>query len=163
VSDLPEHVVVDVSAGTPGYLVLADTFDPGWSATIDGRPTPIRPAYIAFRAVYLSEGDHTVVFTYRPAGFELGLVISNCGVLLCLLCWFLPAPKLGLAPDHALLDWPLQWRGWFFVGLAAIILISAITTVRHGRPALQSRWLNSFHSFTWGAGIEAMQRPGSNR
>ena len=39
------------------------------------RPGPrrINPAYCAFRAVYLPEGKHTVVFEYSPAGFKLGL------------------------------------------------------------------------------------------
>ncbi len=70
VEDLPERVVVETDAATPAYLVLSDTFDPGWSATVDGQPAPIRPAYVAFRAVYLPQGKHTVVFTYRPAGFD---------------------------------------------------------------------------------------------
>ena len=74
VEDLPERVVVETDAATPAYLVLADTFDPGWSATVDGRPAPIWPAYVAFRAVYLPQGTHTVVFTYRPAGFESGAI-----------------------------------------------------------------------------------------
>ena len=31
--DEPERVEVVVDAGGPAYLVLADTFDPGWSVT----------------------------------------------------------------------------------------------------------------------------------
>jgi hypothetical protein len=158
VTDLPERVAVDVKADTPAYLVLADTFDPGWSATVDGQPAPIQPAYIAFRAVYLPQGEHTVVFTYCPAGFKPGLVLSICGVLLCLIFWFLPASNVRPAPDHVALDWPLRWRTWFFVALAAIVLISAIT-VNAGNPAIQSRWRNSFHPFTWGAGIHAGRLP----
>ncbi len=73
VEDLPERVVIEADAATPAYLVLSDTFDPGWSATVDGQPAPIWPAYLAFRAVYLPQGKHTVVFIYRPAGFVLGL------------------------------------------------------------------------------------------
>ena len=73
VEDRPERVVVDTDAATPAYLVLGDTFDPGWSATVDGQPAPIRPAYVAFRAVYLAAGTHTVVFTYRPGGVRAGL------------------------------------------------------------------------------------------
>jgi hypothetical protein len=157
VTDLPECVVVAVKSDGPAYLVLADTFDPGWSATMDGQPAPIRPAYIAFRAVYVPAGEHTVVFTYRPAGFEIGLVLSTCGLLLCLLFWFLPSSLVRLAPDHALLNWPLQWRTWFFAALGAIVLISAIT-LKNGQPAFQSRWRDSFHPFTWGAGIQAMHR-----
>ena len=83
VTDLPERVVVETEAATPAYLVLSDTFDPGWSATVDGRPAPIWPAYIAFRAVYLPQGRHQVVFTYRPAGIELGLALTACGLALC--------------------------------------------------------------------------------
>jgi len=158
VTDLPERVVVDVKADEPAYLFLADTFDPGWSATVDGQPAPIRPAYVAFRAVYLTRGDHSVVFTYRPAGFDLGLGLSGCGILLGLLFWFLPPSTVTLAPDHVALDWPPRWRTWFFVALGAIVLSSAIT-VRDGHPALQSRWRDSFHPFTWGAGIDAMRQP----
>ncbi len=77
--DLPERVVVETDAVMPSYLVLSDTFDPGWSATVDRRPAPIRPAYLAFRAVLLPEGKHTVVFQYSPAGFGLGLCSPAAG------------------------------------------------------------------------------------
>ena len=74
--------MIETDSTAPAYLVLSDTFDPGWSATVGGQPVPIRPAYLAFRAVYLPQGKHTVVFTYRPAGFVLGLWLSGCGILL---------------------------------------------------------------------------------
>ncbi len=86
--DRPERVEVATEATMPAYLVLADTFDPGWSATLDGRPVPIRPAYLAFRAVSVPAGRHAVVFTYRPAGFATGLAITACGA----------AGRLGPAP-----------------------------------------------------------------
>ena len=81
---------------TPAYLVLADTFDPGWSATVDGHSAPIRPAYVAFRAVYLTPGTHKIVFTYRPAGLDLGLSLTGCGLFLGLLLWFWPSSSLML-------------------------------------------------------------------
>jgi hypothetical protein len=51
-SELPERVEVEVDAQTDAYLILSDTYDPGWSATLDGRYAPIRPAWVAFRAVF---------------------------------------------------------------------------------------------------------------
>jgi hypothetical protein len=159
VTDLPERVVIDTNADEPGYLVLSDTFDPGWSATVDGKPAPIRPAYVAFRAVFLPRGDHTIVFTYCPAGFELGLGLSGCGIVLGIFFWLLPASSVLIAPDHSALDWPVRWRTWFFLALGAIVLGSLIT-VRDGHPAVQSRWRDSFHPFTWGAGFDAMRHRG---
>jgi Bacterial membrane protein YfhO len=156
VREVPDRVVVDVDAATPAYLVLADTFDPGWSATVDGQPAPIRAAYVAFRAVFLPQGSHTVIFTYRPAGFVLGSGLSGCGVLLGLFLWFRPPRQVELAPGHARLNWPSQWRRWWFVGLGMIVLLSAVRIGPGGRPALQSRWTNSVHLFTWGAGLDAM-------
>jgi hypothetical protein len=124
VEDLPERVVVETNAATAAYLVLADSFDPGWSATVDRNAAPIRPAYVAFRAVYLPPGAHTVVFTYRPAGFELGLILSGCGIVLALVFWWWPRSSSPLAAGHAVLSWPARWRTWWFLSLGAIVLIS---------------------------------------
>jgi hypothetical protein len=158
VEDLPEKVVVETDAGMPSYLVLSDTFDPGWSASLDNRPAPIRPAYIAFRAVYLPEGSHRVVFTYRPAGFMMGLALSGCGIVLGLVLWFRPRSLTGLAPEHTALGWPSWWRIGWFAALGAIVLVSSVAIGPGWRISLHGRWKESVHTHTWGAGMLA-QKP----
>jgi hypothetical protein len=52
--------------GEGGYLVVADSFVPGWSAAEDGRPVPILRADYAFRAIPVSPGTHEVTLQYSP-------------------------------------------------------------------------------------------------
>lgn len=154
--DDPERVVVETDSRAPAYLVLADTFDPGWSATIDGAPAPIRPAWLTYRAVSLKEGRHLVEFRYRPAGFVAGLCVSSVGlaVALGLLFWRRPGPEL--IAEHAGLGGPRAWPRWACLGVALVLLASLFSRGPDGF-GLQSRWADSFHAFTWGAGIEAMR------
>ena len=162
--EVPERVVVETDSRSPSYLVVSDSFDPGWSATIDGQAATIYPAYCAFRAVYLPKGKHTVVFEYSPAGFKLGLWISVCGVPVVLLLWFFPRRSARLEDEHRALDWPARWQAWYFAALVAIVLLSVPGITKAGELTNQSRWDKSFHQFTWGAGLEAMRlqprRPG---
>jgi hypothetical protein len=78
----PSRVKAEVELAAPGYLVLADTYYPGWRATVDGQETTILPANHAFRAVQLKEGKHTVLFEYAPASFGLGKWLSFCSTAL---------------------------------------------------------------------------------
>lgn len=73
---LPTRVVVDVSAEMSGYLVLADSYFPGWKATVNGEPARILRADYNFRALSLPPGRHEVVFTYRPDSVITGGVLS---------------------------------------------------------------------------------------
>ncbi len=72
---------IDLVMSQPGYLVLAYTHYPGWSATVDGRPTEILRANYAFMALPLEAGSHQVVLQYRPISFMLGAVVSSLSVL----------------------------------------------------------------------------------
>jgi uncharacterized membrane protein YfhO len=56
--------------------VLADTFYPGWQATLDGKPVEILRADHAFRAVAFPPGEHRVTFRYVPLSFRAGATIS---------------------------------------------------------------------------------------
>jgi len=76
VSWRPDFIRVEVDAAADGYVVLVDTYDPEWRATVDGRAAPIVRANVAFRAVALTRGRHTVDFLYRPRSVAWGLAIS---------------------------------------------------------------------------------------
>jgi len=67
VSHADERVELRVDSERDGYLRLADPYDPGWCATIDGESTRVYAADHYLRAVYVPPGAHTVVFTYDGA------------------------------------------------------------------------------------------------
>ena len=77
-----EQVRLNVRAESSGYLVLSDTWYPGWQATVDGEPTPILRANVLFRAVRVATGDHVIEFRYEPRSFQLGAAISAASLLL---------------------------------------------------------------------------------
>jgi hypothetical protein len=72
----PQRIEIQVQAAAPGYLVLLDTFYPGWAATLDGQPTPIYRANYLSRAVFVPVGQHQVIFTYRPFSFRIGVGLA---------------------------------------------------------------------------------------
>lgn len=59
-----ERVVVRVQTEADGYLRLADAWDAGWRATVDGKDIKIHIADHYLRAVYVPPGEHEVVFTF---------------------------------------------------------------------------------------------------
>ena len=70
------EVRVRATSSGHGYLVLTDLFHPGWSATVDDQPTTILPANIAFRAVSLEPGEHSIVFRFAVPGWKAGAIVS---------------------------------------------------------------------------------------
>jgi hypothetical protein len=155
--DLPERVEVATASASPAYLVLADTGDPGWSATVDGKPAPIRAAYLAFRAVALPAGNHRIVFTYRPARWTEGLTLTVAGLLASFGCLAGPRRLATPVPEHVETGWPASWPVLGLILMALIVLASAVQLGPDGRPKVHDRWAGSLHGFTWGAGIEAMK------
>ncbi|MCC6794021.1 MAG: YfhO family protein [Candidatus Hydrogenedentes bacterium] len=72
----PQRVVIDCDAKSDALLVLADTFYPGWQASVDGKRETVMPVYHCFRGVAVPAGKHTVAFSYRPASVKIGFLIS---------------------------------------------------------------------------------------
>jgi hypothetical protein len=79
---IPERVVVRLTGGSrDGWLLLRDSFAPGWQATVDGKSVDVLPGDLAFRAVLVPAGSREVVFEYRPASVALGKAVSLIGLV----------------------------------------------------------------------------------
>ena len=75
--DTPNRIVIEVETQAPGYLVLSDTWYPGWTAEDNGKSVTVQVANHSFRAIPLAEtGFHHIVFSYYPVGLNIGLLIT---------------------------------------------------------------------------------------
>lgn len=76
-----DRLEVDVSGAPGGWLVIADTWDDGWTARVDGEVSPILPANGFQRAIQVAEGASSVELRYWPPGLTAGLWLSGLAVL----------------------------------------------------------------------------------
>lgn len=77
----PEHLVFSFRTPTDELLVVSEVYYPGWTATVDGVPTPILRADDALRAVPVRAGAHRVEMVYDPWSVKIGMGISLATVL----------------------------------------------------------------------------------
>lgn len=156
--DSPERIELETASDDPSYLVLTDTFDPGWRATVDGDEKPIRPAYVAFRAVFLQPGKHIVIFTYTPKYYREGLATTATGCVWILIAlvwpWRRKRPKPGGAGER-----PRFWA----LGALVLFFVLTIGSIFIPPPASSTadldRWRTAWHRFTWSARLDAMKPP----
>lgn len=86
--DSPAAIDLDVGPGRAPWLVLTDTFLPGWTATVDGAPVPIGRADHALRVVRLPDSACHVRFTYAAPGLVPGLALAGIAALALLAVGF---------------------------------------------------------------------------
>jgi hypothetical protein len=99
----PQTIVLGANLDRPGFVLVADTFYPGWTATVDDVPTAIHPANLLFRAVALPAGKHTIVMKYESPWLRIGGGLTLIGLLL--------AAAL-LVRDRLLIPEGLKGRAW---------------------------------------------------
>jgi hypothetical protein len=63
-----DALTLQVNARSDALLVLAERFDPGWSANVDGRPAIIHRTDFLLRGVRVARGRHTVQMQFHVAG-----------------------------------------------------------------------------------------------
>lgn len=80
----PNLVEIEATMPASGWLLLADTFYPGWNATVRGKAAKIHRANAFFRAVEVPAGRSRVTFSYEPDSFGAGLAVSMATFLVVL-------------------------------------------------------------------------------
>jgi hypothetical protein len=83
----PLRVEIEAVLSSPGLVVLADQFYPGWRLTVaprGGIPQEMKALRTnrVMRGVWLPAGQYRLLFEYRPLSFVLGVVISGLGIAL---------------------------------------------------------------------------------
>jgi hypothetical protein len=79
-------VEIEAKLTTPGLVVLADQFYPGWTLEVSSPGGPPQEAPIlrtnrVMRGAWLPAGEHRLVYRYRPASFRWGAGISGAAWL----------------------------------------------------------------------------------
>jgi hypothetical protein len=89
------HVEAHCDAEQTGLAVFNEQYDPGWSATVDGRPTPILRANLTMRALQLAPGAHQIAMRYSPPGLRTSAVLTALSALSLLALAFAPRRRQG--------------------------------------------------------------------
>jgi hypothetical protein len=92
----PERISIAAETSAPALLVLAEPWYPGWSAQVNGLPTPCIPANAWMRAVAVPAGKNQVVLTFHSTYLVPGAVISLAALALVI---FLLARRRGALPQ----------------------------------------------------------------
>jgi hypothetical protein len=92
-----DRVIIDVQASSEGYVVLSDSWYPGWKATVQRLDYPAEAADIdvlqadlLFRAVPIAAGQYRVTLSYAAHSLAVGTsigVIGTIGLWLYVVLW----------------------------------------------------------------------------
>ena len=81
----PNNLRYTVDSKNGGIVVFSEIYYPGWTATVDGTPTPIARVNYILRAITVKPGKHTVVFDFHPSSIRTTEIIAYISLVLLLL------------------------------------------------------------------------------
>jgi hypothetical protein len=84
-----QRIQAECLAVRESLAVFVEQFAPGWTATVDGNPTPIVRTNLFMRGIGLGPGQHVIDMVYSPPGFWLGMAITFIAILTLLVLVFL--------------------------------------------------------------------------
>ncbi|HWP47884.1 MAG TPA: YfhO family protein [Candidatus Limnocylindrales bacterium] len=85
----PTRATIETETSQGGYLVFADSYYPGWRASVDGQKREILRVNYILRAVTLEPGVHTIQFKYEPFSYKMGLFLSLMAFMVWMGSWMI--------------------------------------------------------------------------
>lgn len=86
-NETPTHVRVALRMDTAGLVVLADLWDHGWRAYLNGAELPVLRTNHALRGVIVPAGTGMLEFRYEPASLRQGFQLAGFAAVV-LVVWF---------------------------------------------------------------------------
>jgi Bacterial membrane protein YfhO len=80
-----QTVDAEVESAEPSLVVIAQTYYHNWRAEIDGQPTQLLHANVAFQAVQVPKGTHKIHLAYVDRAFQIGAAVSIVALVGCLI------------------------------------------------------------------------------
>lgn len=77
-----EEITIAVNNTNAAFLVLSDSYYPGWEAIVNGAATPIYPTNVLFRGIAVPAGENVITFRYRPRSWQQGRLLAAGGLML---------------------------------------------------------------------------------
>lgn len=74
----------NISLDEDKILFFSIPYDKGWSAYVDGEEADLELCNIGFMSLFLTEGRHNIVLKYVPQGLEKGMLLTVCGLFICI-------------------------------------------------------------------------------
>ncbi len=99
VEDQPDHLAIETKCSQPSFLVVADTYFPGWEAWVDGKKVPIHRINLLLRGMPVPAGLHLVQLSFTPEGWVPAMWLTRGALLI----WMVLA--LGL-----LVGWLMRYK-----------------------------------------------------
>jgi len=96
----PRRVMLSADLESPGMVVLADAWDPGWIALVNGEAAPIHRVDHSLRGIWVGAGSSSIELHHDPASFRLGVWLAAFGLIVSLLL-LLRASPTNRSPDRA--------------------------------------------------------------
>jgi hypothetical protein len=79
-----QAAVIEVQASRPAIVLIRNTYDPNWHASVDGRPTKVLSADFVVQGVPVPAGRHVVRVRYDDPTIGYGLAGSAIAIALLL-------------------------------------------------------------------------------
>jgi Bacterial membrane protein YfhO len=87
----PNRLAFELNTEKATYLVIQQNYHKAWKATVDGKAIDIVPVNIAFMAVPVQPGRHSIALQYQPAGIKPAIFVAILAVIFILFLFIVPA------------------------------------------------------------------------
>jgi hypothetical protein len=97
-----DEIRLDATTDRAGYAYVVEAYDPGWTADVDGKASPVVLANGFAMAIPTPPGKHSVRLSYRTQGRMVGGILSM--VSACLLAGLIWTVRRSLKQRASLLE-----------------------------------------------------------